>query len=179
MGLFVDADGSSDAAAQIDDYVFRLGEDGSPQVFAGDGSGEINSPAFIKFSGQVAATPTWSAEFRILATSLMLWNGPFGVAVSHRAGTDDRYWPYAAEDATPSSWAAVAFEMAPYVNAIKPGSVTAGDQGVVLDGRRCALWGSGCLALERSCPDDSDIGFDILCPSHLTMPCCKAPVSLN
>ncbi len=132
-GLHIDVDGSRDAVAQTDDYIFRVGEDGTPQVFVGDGTGEINSPAAIEFSGQVAATPTvWSAEFRIPASSLMLWGGPFAVAVSYRAGADTRHWPYAAEDASPRSWATVSPDTVPYIDAIEPGSVTVGDQDVVL-----------------------------------------------
>jgi len=133
VGLHIDADNSRDATAQTDDYLFRLGEDGSPQVFIGNGAGLFDSPANIDFSGQVAATETvWSAEFRIPATSLMLWDGSFGVAVSHKVDAEMVHWPHSANDVAPDTWAEVAAEMVPYIDAISPGSVTVGDQDVAL-----------------------------------------------
>lgn len=133
VGLYIDADNSRDAAAQADDYLFRLGEDGSPQVFTGTGAGLFDSPASIDFSAQVAATDTaWSAEFRIPAASLMLWNGSFGVAVSHKVDAETVLWPHSANGAAPNTWAEVAAEVVPYIDAISPGEVTVGDQGVTL-----------------------------------------------
>ena len=73
-GLYIDVNGSRDAGVQSDDFLFRLGEDGSPQALLGNGSSVFGSIADVDFDAQVAATETaWTAEFRIPSTSLALW----------------------------------------------------------------------------------------------------------
>ncbi len=131
--LHIDANGSRDAVVQTDDYLLRLGEDGSPQAFIGNGSGVFGTSVDIDFDAQIAATDTaWSAEFRIPSTSLMLWNGTFGLAVNHSADSQRVHWPFAAGSEAPNTWAAVASETIPIIQAVSPDSLTVGDQSVVL-----------------------------------------------
>ena len=134
VGLRIDPNGSRDADAQADDYLFLLREDGSPLAFNGNGAGLLDQPSGIAFSAQPAATDTaWSAEFRIPATSLALWGSSFGVAVEHANEAGTYRWPHATEDAAPGSWAEVAAGPVPYIDGIFPNSVTVGDQGFVVE----------------------------------------------
>ncbi|MFT5195344.1 MAG: hypothetical protein ACI85U_002364 [Candidatus Promineifilaceae bacterium] len=133
--FYLDLDGSGANSAQSDDYLFRLDEGGSPQLFIGNGSGGFIASDSVAFSGQVAATDgAWSAEWKIPASSLPLWNSLFRVAFSHSSESGDEIttWPHAAEQASPKTWAEVAPESVPFIQSVSTSNLTVGDSAVVL-----------------------------------------------
>jgi hypothetical protein len=108
-GLHVDVNNSRDGLAQADDFGFFVGEDGTPTVVNGTGSGTFaKQPAEALATSTSASATGWNAELRIDASALGGWNHIVGLNVEQFAvsSASDRYsWPYAAALAKPNTWA--------------------------------------------------------------------------
>lgn len=135
-GLFFDIDHSQDGVAQANDFGFLVGEDGTPSIVIGDGSGSFVPYADndIGAVAQVSATPQrWQAELRL---SLNDMNPVVGLLASHRnvnnSGEDVR-WPYRAANEAPITWGTTVIVDFPRVESATPLSATVGAPATILE----------------------------------------------
>ena len=115
--LMLDPNHSRDAAAQPDDYRFRITTAGAASVERGDGAGGYSAaslPAGSWSAARYVDDPTWGAEFRINPTVLGLTslageNRSFGMSAAMLGGPrGPDPWPVLAQTGRPDTWATVA-----------------------------------------------------------------------
>jgi hypothetical protein len=128
FNLLIDSNLSRDGVMQQDDFAFRVFEDGTPQLFAGNGNGGLIQMGLGEFSSRsAAAAQTWSVEMRIPLNSSDL-----GFSLAHgdfNQNGGSVQWPHAAQTGAPSSWATAALGSMPFVDLLEPDRVEAGQPG--------------------------------------------------